>query len=229
VIRGEKQSGKSFSSLLLRDSIPGDQRIIISFAAADLPADARDLARMILRQAGMPETDITRALAAQAKMTTSAASVADVFVILKRALLDIASAGTTQGKLFWLLIDDLDRVNLPQIGSRTLLDHIYSDTELSSIMRIVLIGLKETLVNVNAGTIATEDLPVPEKVEPREIEECLGRLLTDCGKATSAEAASLQARIIVGATEELKKWNPDRSPLSLMSGFVSGVYRKAIK
>lgn len=229
VIRGERESGKSFSSLLLRDSIPKDQRIIISFAAADLPADARDLARMILRQAGMAEAGITRALAAQAKLTTSAASVADVFAILKRALQDIAAAGTTQGKLFWLLIDDLDRVNLPQIGSRTLLDHIYSDTELPSIMRIVLIGLKETLLNVNAGTIATEDLPGPEQVEPTAIEECLGRLLTECGKVTSAEAASLQARIIVGATEELKKWNPERSPLSLMSGFVSGAYRKAIK
>lgn len=229
VIRGERESGKSFSSPLLRDSIPGDQRIIISFGAADLPADARDLARMILRQAGMAEAAITRALSAQARLTTSAASVADVFAILKRALLDIAAAGKTQGKLLWLLIDDLDKVNLPQIGSRTLLDHIYNDNELASVMRIVLIGLSDVLLNVSGSTISTEVLPPPEQVEPKDIEDCLGRLLTDSGKATSAENASLQARIIVGATEELKKWNPDRSPLSLMSGFVSGVYMKAIK
>jgi hypothetical protein len=229
VIRGEPQSGKSFSSPLLRDSIPGDQRIIITLTAGELPADARDLAKQILRQAGMAEADVKRTLAPQATLTTSAATVAEVFALLKRALLDIAGAGTTQGKLMWLLIDDLDKVNLPQIGSRTLLDHIYSDPELTAIMRIVLIGLSDVLLNVKAGTIATEVLPTPEQVEPREIEDCLGRLLTDSGKATSAENASLQARIIVGAAEELKKWNPDRSPLSLMSGFVSGVYMKAIK
>jgi hypothetical protein len=229
VIRGGRQSGKSFSTLLLRDSIPGDQRIIISFGAADLPADARDLARMILSQAGMAEADITGALASQARMTTSAASVADVFAILKRSLLDIAAAGTTQGKLLWLLIDDLDKVNLPQIGSRALLDHIYSDSELAAVMRIVLIGLSDVLLNVSASTIATEVLPAPDKVEPRDIEDCLGRLLTQSGKASSAGEAGLQARIIAGAAEELRKWNPDRSPLSLLSGFVAGVYMKAIR
>lgn len=228
-IRGGRQSGKSFSSLLLRDSIPGDQRVVISLGAADLPADARDLARMILQQSGMAETEITRILAAQARMTTSAASVADVFAILKRALLDIAAGGTAQGKLLWLVIDDLDKVNLPQIGSRTLLDHIYSDSELATVMRIVLIGLSDVLLNVSASTIATEVLPEPENVEPRDVEDCLGRLLTESGKVSSAEAASLQARIIAGATEELRKWNPDRSPLSLMSGFVAGVYMKAIR
>ncbi|WP_137109860.1 serine protease [Rhodobacter sp. SY28-1] len=229
VIRGAAQSGKTFSSLLLRDSIPGEQRVIISLTAGRLPADARDLARAILRQAGLSEAEIKRLFAPLATLTTSAATVADVFAILKRALQGIAGSGTPPGKLVWLLIDDLDKVKLPQIGSRTLLDHIYSDGELEQIMRIVLIGLSDTLVNVGPDKISTEVLADPGKVDPKEIEECLGRLLQEAGKVTLAETASLQARLVAYSATELKNWMRNTSPLARMSGFVSRVYMKAIR
>ena len=229
VIRGAPQSGKTFSSLLLRDSIPGEQRIIISLTAGRLPADARELASAILRKAGLPEAEVKSLLAPLATLTTSAATVAEVFVILKRALLGIAGAGTPPGRVLWLLIDDLDKVKLPQIGSRALLDHIYSDPELERIMRIVLIGLEDTLVNVGPDKISTEVLVDPAKVDQKEIEDCLGRLLTEAGKAASSETASLQARLVAYAASELKNWTRNTSPLARMSGFVSRVYMKAIR
>lgn len=229
VIRGAAQSGKTFSSLLLRDSIPGEQRIIISLTAGRLPADARDLARTILRQAGLAEAEIRRLFAPLATLTTSAATVADVFTILKRALQGIAGSGTPPGKLLWLLIDDLDKVKLPQIGSRSLLDHIYSDGELEQIMRIVLIGLPDTLVNVGPDKIFTEVLSDPGQVDPKDLEDCLGRLLNEAGKVTLAETASLQARLVAYAATELKNWTRNSSPLARMSGFVSRVYMKAIR
>ncbi len=229
IIRGAAQSGKTFSSLLLRDSIPGEQRIIISLTAGRLPADARELARVILRQTGLTDAEVKGLLAPLATLTTSAATVAEVFVILKRALLGIAGAGSPPRKVLWLLIDDLDKVKLPQIGSRALLDHIYTDPELERVMRIVLIGLEDTLVNVGPDKISTEVLVDPGQVDQKEIEDCLGRLLTEVGKATSAETASLQARLVAYSASELKNWTKSMSPLARMSGFVARVYMKAIR
>lgn len=229
IVRGGTQSGKTFSAQLLEASVPGEQRIVITLQAGQLPADARDLARVILRQAGMAEAEITANLAPQATLTTTAATVADVFAILKRGLQGIAAAGTSQGKRMWLIIDDLDKVQLPQIGARTLLDHIYSDAELPKIMRVVLIGLTDTLVNVAPGRIAIDALADPGQVDQKDIEDCLGRLLTDTGKATSAEAVSLQARIVSCAASELKTWPEDSNMLTRISSFLASVYMKAIK
>lgn len=229
IVRGPTQSGKTFSARLLEGSIPDADRVIITLQAGQLPADARDLARMILSQAGMAEAEITMALASQATLTTTAATVADVFAILKRALQGIAAAGTSPGKRMWLVIDDLDKVQLPQIGARTLLDHIYNDAELPEIMRIVLIGLTDTLVNVEAGRIAVEPLADPAQVDQKDIEDCLGRLMTDSGKATSAEAASLQARIVSYAAAELQNWPAGSNTLTRVSSFLASVYMKAIR
>lgn len=229
VIQGVEQSGKTFSTRLLRDSVPGEQGIIITLTAGRLPPDARDLARTILRQAGQTEADVQEILAPLATLTTSAATVAEVFVVLKRALLAIAGPARPPDRLIWLVIDDLEKVKLPQIGSRALLDHIYADGELEAILRIVLIGLQDTLVNVEPAKISTEMLADPGKVDPKEVEDCLGRLLNEAGKVTSAEWAGLQARMVAFSASELKNWSRNSSALARMSGFVARVYMKAIR
>jgi hypothetical protein len=66
-------------------------------------------------------------------------------------------------------------------------------------------------------------------VDQKEIEDCIGRLLTETGKVTSAEAASLQARIVSCAASELPIWPSESNALTRMSGFLSSVYMKAIK
>lgn len=236
IVQGSKDSGKSFSTVLLRDSLPIETRIIIELSATEMPAQAQDLARMILIRAGMPGGKVDEALTAPGSLTTAAATVAGIFNALKRELLQMAGANPAQPRTLWLVIDELDVARLPGIGARLLLDQIYSqldpingDPELRAVIRVVLIGLKDTLTGVRSELIGFDTLPDPARISAEEVENCLDGLTVDFGKVPVVGQSRRHAKLVLGAAEVLAEQNVQRSALALLSGYLSRVYMKALQ
>lgn len=229
IVQGPTDCGKSFSTVLLRDSVPIEARTIIELSAGELPAKAMDLARLILARAGVPADRIDRVLSAQGGLTTAAATVAGIFAVLKRELLDLARANPAQPRTLWLVIDELDVARLPGIGARMLLDQIYSDGELREALRVVLIGLTDTLVGVEARLVGFDPIPDPARIAAQELEDCLDGLSVAAGKAPAVGESRRHARLVLGAAEELARQGGGRSLLALLSGYLAHVYLKAVE
>jgi hypothetical protein len=164
-----------------------------------------------------------------ASLTTAAASVADIFAILKKALQAIAGANPAQPLTLWLVIDELDHAELPKIGARTLLDQIYNDAELLKVMRVLLIGLTSTLTSVDPRSISTEQLTDPGDLQPEEVEECLAGLMVASGLVPGVGETRRHSALILGATRALNAQGGQSTPLALLSGFLSSVYMKAVE
>ena len=228
VVRGDRQSGKSFTTMLLRESFPFDSLRIIRLSADDLKAEAADLARLILERAGKDLTEIDTAFRNLASLTTGPATVSDVFVTMKTLLLGIASASPVQPYVLWLVIDQLDLVPLPGIGARSLLEKIYNDSALLAVMRVILIGLTDVLTSVDPQTILTDKLDDPHQLKRDEIEECLSGLMVAAGVVPFAGEARRHAEIVLGATEALDPRAGQTTRLAVLSGLLSGVYMKAV-
>lgn len=228
VVRGDRHSGKSFTSLLLRETFPFDSRKIILLSAEDLKAEAADLARLILERAGRDPGEIDAAFRNLASLTTGPATVADVFVTMKTLLLGIASASPVQPYLLWLVIDQLDQVPLPGIGARTLLEKIYNDSALLAVVRVILIGLTDVLTSVDPQTVLTDRLDDPHQLKREEVEECLSGLMVAAGVVPAAGEARRHAEIILGATDKFDARGRQTTPLVVLSELLTGVYMKAV-
>lgn len=228
IVRGDRQSGKSFTTMLLRESFPFDSLRIIRISASDLKAEAADLARLILERAGKGPAEIDGAFRNLASLTTGPATVADVFVTMKTLLLGIAAASPVKPYTLWLVIDQLDLVPLPGIGARSLLEKIYNDTALLAAMRVILIGLADVLTSVDPQTILTDPLDNPQQLKRDEVEECLSGLMVAAGVVPSAGEARRHTELILGATDALDAKGGQTTRLAVLSGLLSGVYMKAV-
>lgn len=229
IVRGGRKSGKSFTAALLRELFPFDSLKIIRLSPSDLTAAAVGLARLILERAGMDLAAIDAAFSSTALLTTGAATVADVFTTLKSALLGMAAARPVQPFTFWLVVDQLDTVTLPGIGTRELLDQIYNDAVLLKVVRVLLIGLPDVLTSVNPEHMATELLPNPDRVSPEEVERCLSRLMVFAGLVPAVGEPRRHAALVLGATDALDPAGRQSTQLAVLSGFISDAYMKAVE
>ena len=228
IVKGDRKSGKSFTTVLLRELFPFDSFKIIQLSASDLKAEAVDLARLILEQAGKDPIEIEAGFKSLASLTTGPATVADVYATMKAMLLGIASASPVQPYTLWLVIDQLDVVALPRIGARSLLDKIYSDQSLLKVMRVILIGLPEVLTGVDPKSTFTEKLDDPNTLKPEDIEECLSGLMVAAGLVPSVGETKRHSAMMIGATGALDPQGRQSTQLAVLSGLVSGVYMKAV-
>lgn len=228
IVKGDRQSGKSFTTVLLRELFPFDSFRIIQLSASDLKAEAIELARLILEQAGKDPGEIDAAFKPLASLTTGPATVADVHATMKAMLLEIASAGPVQPYTLWLVIDQLDAVALPRIGARSLLDKIYGDPALLRVMRIVLIGLPEVLTGVDPKWTFTEKLDDPNILKLEDVEKCLSGLMVAAGLVPAVGETRRHSTMMIGATGALDPQGRQSSQLAVLSGLVSGVYMKAV-
>ncbi|MFN5999258.1 MAG: trypsin-like serine peptidase [Paracoccaceae bacterium] len=228
IVKGDRKSGKSFTTVLLRELFPFDSFKIIQLSASDLKAEAVDLARLILEQAGKDPVEIEAGFKSLASLTTGPATVADVYATMKAMLLGIASASPVQPYTLWLVIDQLDVVALPRIGARSLLDKIYSDQSLLKVMRVILIGLPEVLTGVDPKSTFTEKLDDPNTLKPEDIEECLSGLMVAAGLVPSVGETKRHSAMMIGATGALDPQGRQSTQLAVLSGLVSGVYMKAV-
>jgi hypothetical protein len=229
IVKGERQSGKSFTKVLLREMFPFNTQKIIELSASDLKAGAVDLARLILEQADADPIEIDASFKNLASLTTGAATVADVFATMKTMLVGIASASPVQPYILWLVIDQLEAVALPRIGARSLLDKIYSDQALLKVMRVILIGLPEVLTGVDPAWISTEKLDDPNTLKPEDVEECLSGLMVAAGLVPSVGETRRHSAMMIGATGALDPQGRQSSQLAVLSGLLSGVYMKAVE
>jgi Trypsin-like peptidase domain len=228
IVKGDRQSGKSFTTVLLRELFPFDSFKIIHLSASDLKAEAVDLARQILEQAGKDPSEIDAGFKNLASLTTGPATVADVYATMKAMLVGIASASPVQPYTLWLVIDQLDAVALPRIGARSLLDKIYSDQSMLKVMRVILIGLTEVLTGVDPKWTFTEKLEDPNNLKPEDVEKCLSGLMVAAGLVPSVGETRRHSALIIGATGALDPQGRQSSQLAVLSGLLSGVYMKAV-
>jgi hypothetical protein len=229
IVQGGRLSGKSFTKQLLRGSIPAGSCKIIFMSAADLPADVADLARFILSEVGKSNIEIDALLQRQAAETTAPAAVADLAKIVSTALLQIADAGSQQPFTIWLVIDQLDDIAMPGIGSRTLLDQLYNDADLRRVLRVVLIGLKGSLLSVSPVHISNEQLPDPGDVQEAEVEDCLAGLMVSYGMMPPIGETRRHTTLILGATRELQPQDRQSTKLAVLSELLTKVYMTAVE
>lgn len=132
---------------------------------------------------------------------------------MKTLLLSRAAASPVQPHTLWLVIEQLDAVPLPGIGTRPPLDKIYSDASLLAVMRVILVGLADTLTSVNPKAVFTEKLDDPQELKPDEVEECLSRVMTAAGVVPAAGEARRHRALMLGATRQLAALGPQGSRL----------------
>ncbi|MCU0903215.1 MAG: serine protease [Tabrizicola sp.] len=224
IIKGDRQSGKTFTADLLRASLPSNSFTEIKLSAAALPADPVDFARTILSQAGVSATVVDAALQGHGTLTTQAASVADIFKIVKRALLDVAAASRIRPFTHWLVIDQLKDVGMPGIGSRGLLDAMYRDEELRDVLRVLLIGLPDILTGTDSNLMREEKLEPPTVLKPKEIEECLAGIMFASGIVPASDEIGRHSAMVLGVSREFQKVEKDKTALKLTSEILANVY-----
>lgn len=149
--------GKSFSEVLLQSLTAPDANLIVSFKAANIPSDAKGCAEAIMARIASGDGAVGWTDAANPG-TTETAWISDVLISTEFAPRLKAAAN---GRLVWLVIDELDRTDLPDAGGRRFLDALYQRIEALPELRIVLIGLKHDLPSIPVGIMRVDELIDP--------------------------------------------------------------------
>ena len=149
--------GKSFSAVLLRSLLPPDAHVIAGLTASEIPCDASACAQAILQRFAAPVPG-QRWSGTDTAATTETAWINDTLIDQEFAPRLKAAA---RGRMVWLVIDDLDRDDLPDAGGRRFLDALYQRIETVPALRIVLIGLKRDLTSYSEKHVRIDSLLGP--------------------------------------------------------------------
>ncbi|HYR08271.1 MAG TPA: trypsin-like peptidase domain-containing protein, partial [Longimicrobium sp.] len=151
VVSGPAESGKSFSTQILRASLPPDEHVVIAVSAAAIPADAAALAADILRLVEPPALAGAATPLPASDQTTSTYNVWIKDTLFPRFAQRLKEA--VGGRLAWLVIDDLEHHTLPDASARVFLQVLYASlaSTLTS-LRVVLIGLDGPVPGVDGRT-----------------------------------------------------------------------------
>lgn len=149
--------GKSFSAVLLRSLLPPDGHVIAAFTASMIPSDASACAQTILQQVAAAKPGQVWS-GSDTAATTETAWINNTLIDQEFAPRLNAAA---RGRMVWLVIDDLDRDDLPDAGGRRFLDALYQRVETMPALRIVLIGLMRDLTSYSALHVRIDSLPGP--------------------------------------------------------------------
>lgn len=149
--------GKSFSEVLLRSLLAPDSHVVVSFRADSIPTDAGETARAILNRI-TPNAAGEGWSQPEGASTTETAWIADILIDTHFAPRLAAAA---HGRLVWLVIDELDRVDLPDAGGRRFFDALYQKIASLPSLRIVLIGLSRDLPSFDLSLLRVDLLEQP--------------------------------------------------------------------
>ena len=229
-VQGEERSGKSFTKYLIRDCIPFDRRNVVILSAAELPADPRELAKLILKRAGIPNDAIS------ALPPPDTANGTDNAWIQNRLLPAIRTALTSHMRVdpdnpgvLWLIIDELEFMPVPQTAARELLDRIYADADTMQVLRIVLIGLNAPLQGVDPRLTDTLILDDPEDITDDTVEACLGALMQTRDVAAAPGELKRQAQLATGMAKFLRKTEGNKNDLERTSDVLASVWLKTAR
>ena len=137
-VRGERQTGRTFSIAILRALLGMVEHSVIDIKAADMSPVPAQLAADLLAAMGAPVAATEPLPSTADALTAQDAWIRDdvQFVAVRER------AGKAAGKrILWLAIDDLDTNPLANAASRHLLERLYSDIGSLPFLRIVLLGL----------------------------------------------------------------------------------------
>ena len=212
--RSTRGLGKSFSEVLLRSLVATDTHVVVSFRADEIPTDAGETARAILDRIAPAPASTAPATAAPAgpaanpaapgpaggagwsrpegASTTETAWIADHLIDLDFAPRLAAAA---HGRLVWLVLDELDRTDLPDAGGRRFLDALYQKIATVPALRIVLIGLSRDLPSFDPALLRVDLLERPPGES--EVIAWLNRRF-GAGRAVDGDIVAALARLVTG-------------------------------
>ncbi|MBY5974185.1 trypsin-like peptidase domain-containing protein [Ferrimonas balearica] len=133
---GFRRGGKTFSSEIIRSLFRGPEHHHILFRAGDIRVDAKRVAADALMHFA---EDLIPELPG-APDTTTPAYVRKLVKFLGKAIRDRLA-----GRSVWIVLDDLDKHDLSDASGREFLATLYHQVEQIEGLRIVLIGLPQTV------------------------------------------------------------------------------------
>jgi len=146
--------GKSFSAEILRACLPPTDHIVAQIPASNLPVDAPDTAKAILRALRVEHTELPEP--DEGDTSHSAWIKASLFPAFEQRLNNAPHPG-----LFWLVIDDIDRDKLVDAGVRHFLEVLYQEISAIPRLRIVLIGFRGRPPGADSSVIIDEEITDP--------------------------------------------------------------------
>ncbi|NHZ64083.1 serine protease [Massilia genomosp. 1] len=153
IVRGEPKSGKSFSTAILREQLPPAEHVIVEVSAKVAPAGARDMAAMILDQAGLGPAIGNRLPALNEADTAVDAWVRDVLIKEFKSLL----AQFAGQRKIWIVIDNLDDCPLPETDTLFFIERLLDGVADDDLLKFVLIGGARYAALCPQRYLATDD------------------------------------------------------------------------
>lgn len=152
-----RRRGITFSHDILRSMLPAEEHVLIDISAGEVPTDARAFAKHILDKLEMPgEADANISLPHPEHVHTTA-YISDHLIKAFSARLESAA----RGRKIWIVIDDLHKVEVPDMSGRWFLEELYRSIASIPSLRIVLLGTTRDLTFLSATQVGTERLDSP--------------------------------------------------------------------
>ncbi len=143
-----EKPGKSFTVTVLETLFPPPDNHFIRLSADKVPVDDRTLAALLVDALGGASTPA---------LPEPATSDAAYDAVLASAVVAADRAGDARRRV-WLVIDELDRIDIPDSGGARFLDRLYSRIADINRLRIVLIGMKNARTQIPELLLAKNEI-----------------------------------------------------------------------
>lgn len=193
-VRGPSGSGKSFSRTILRAIIEDSTNAIVEINASDIPIDAREFAKLIVDKipnsggasTGLPTFDDVE--------TARAAWVND---LLLPALLGAIRSSAGE-RIFWLVIDDLEKHPLADGSAKHLLERLQSNIGSSGFLRLVLLGQVGAVAAARPIDVQFDDI---DALTEQDVAKYLSRKAVAADKDASIDEINAVAKFAMKAAK----------------------------
>ncbi|MBH0111622.1 trypsin-like peptidase domain-containing protein [Novosphingobium sp. YJ-S2-02] len=164
VVRGAPDSGKTFSTSILRTMLDESSNAILAFSASALPLEARRFAQQLIEAMRLSPTQLPD----DEPDTAPEAWARDhLLPAVLQALRDFAGA-----RLVWLVLDDLDSHPVAAGSTTSMLERLFSDIASYPFLRLVLIGQRGQVPAAKPLTTIYDDITPFNR---QEVEDYLSR------------------------------------------------------
>ena len=209
VVRGSPGAGKRFTVDLIDDRLAPPDRWIARLDASALPAGARAVADLILQNAQIGETE------RQTLSTPLNAGTTDIGWIREPLFREFTQliAKAANGRLLWIVLENLSRIDIVPTAARTFLDVLYEKvaplTPATPLpLRVVLLGLDGGVPTGNPKAVIYEQLRDPDQLVKAEIADFVAYVCAEQGLPTSTAEIDRITRVVMAASA---KW-PEGGP-----------------
>lgn len=190
VIRGDRNSGKTFSADIVREMLNMADHTLMKLHARELPSDARDFAALLLKKGGastpskdlLPDPDNAN--------TARDAWLRDILFPAVVTQLKVLAAD----RLLWVFIDELDSVPLPHSGTQMLFELLLEAIADLPWLRFILIGGGQHTRNCPPRYVAFDD---PTQISEDDVGLTIQRHANNYLKEMTEDTALALARAMI--------------------------------